>query len=68
LIPHRVTINNYLSLGDDGFTVFKGGTAAQFDADHARELIPTSSSWPGWSRLVPAMTSDLSRRPFRRSP
>ncbi|HLZ01906.1 MAG TPA: bifunctional metallophosphatase/5'-nucleotidase [Bradyrhizobium sp.] len=27
---YRVTINNYLSLGGDGFTVLKGGTAPQF--------------------------------------
>jgi 5'-nucleotidase len=33
---YRVTVNNYLAVGGDGFTVFKNGTAAQFgsyDAD-----------------------------------
>jgi 5'-nucleotidase len=33
---YRVTVNNYLALGGDGFTVLKDGAAAQFggyDAD-----------------------------------
>jgi 5'-nucleotidase len=29
---YRVTINNYLALGGDGFTAFKDGTSAQFGA------------------------------------
>src|SRR5262249_29530453 len=28
--PYRVTINNYLALGGDGFAAFKDGTAPQF--------------------------------------
>jgi len=28
--PYRVTVNNYLALGGDGFTAIKGGTDAQF--------------------------------------
>jgi len=27
---YRVTINDYLALGGDGFAAFKGGTSAQF--------------------------------------
>ena len=27
---YRVTVNNYLASGGDGFTVLKGGTAARF--------------------------------------
>ena len=27
---YRVTVNNYLALGGDGFTVLKDGTALQF--------------------------------------
>ena len=28
--PYRVTVNNYLAVGGDGFAAFKDGTAAQF--------------------------------------
>jgi len=34
--PYRITVNNFLSVGGDGFTVFRDGTAQQFgiyDAD-----------------------------------
>ena len=31
-MSYRVTVNNYLALGVDGFTVLKEGTDARFDA------------------------------------
>lgn len=35
---YRVTVNNYLAVGGDGFTVLKDGTAAQFGAYDADAL------------------------------
>jgi 5'-nucleotidase len=32
LRSYRVTVNNYLAVGGDGFTVLKQGTAQQFGA------------------------------------
>ena len=55
---YRVTVNNFLLLGGDGFTVLKGGTAPQFGIYDADALF---AYFQANSPLAPAPTDRIAR-------
>ncbi len=57
-MSYRVTVNNYLAVGGDGFTVLKEGTAQQFggyDVDALYAYFLTNSP------ISPATTDRIAR-------
>lgn len=55
---YRVTVNNYLSVGGDGFTVLKEGTAQQFGAFDADALY---AYFQANSPIMPAVADRIAR-------
>ncbi len=55
---YRVTINNYLALGGDGFTALKDGTAAQFGVYDVDALF---AYFVGHSPIAPAPPARIAR-------
>jgi 5'-nucleotidase len=55
---YRVTVNNYLALGGDGFTALKDGTAAQFGVFDVDALF---AYFVGHSPIAPAPPGRIAR-------
>jgi 5'-nucleotidase len=55
---YRVTVNNFLSVGGDGFTVLKDGTAPQFGSYDADALY---GYFGANSPVAPAPTNRIGR-------
>jgi 5'-nucleotidase len=55
---YRVTVNNYLALGGDGFTALKDGTAAQFGVFDVDALF---AYFVGHSPIAPAQPARITR-------